>query len=159
VSLLSSEIVIDASSDVVWQVLVDFDSYPTWNPVEIQAHGEARVGATFEHTSVVGRRKPMSFRARIIEADPPRALAWSGRLVIPGLFDVRHHFEIDPLEANQVRLRQFEYFSGLLIPFMRAVLRDTQAAIELANAAIKKRAESIATDAQPERFQPARPAQ
>lgn len=49
-TLLTSEIVIEAPSEVVRQVLVDFDSYSDWNPVEIEARGEAVVGAAFEHT-------------------------------------------------------------------------------------------------------------
>jgi hypothetical protein len=35
-TLLSSEIAIDAPSVLVWQALVDFDSYPDWNPVEMK---------------------------------------------------------------------------------------------------------------------------
>jgi hypothetical protein len=141
-TLLISEIVIDAPSEVVWQVLVDFDSYPDWNPVEIEAKGEAVVGAPFEHTGKLPGREPRTFHAKIIEATPPRALAWKGRIAVPGLFDARHHFEIDQLGDDRSRLRQFEHFSGILVPFMRGVLRDTQAAFELANQAIKERAES-----------------
>jgi hypothetical protein len=146
VTLLTSEIVIDASGEIVWQVLVDFDAYPDWNPVEIEARGEAVVGAAFEHTARLPGRKPRTFNAEIIEADPARALAWKGRVLVPGLFDVRHHFEIDPLADGRSRLRQFERFSGLLIPFMGGVLRDTQAAFELANKAIKQRAESVVAE-------------
>lgn len=142
-TLLTSEIAIDAPSDVVWQVLVDFDSYPKWNPVEIEAKGVAVVGAAFQHTGKLPGRKPRTFEARIIEATPARALAWKGHIVVPGLFDVRHRFEIDPMEDDRSRLRQSERFSGLLIPFMRGVLRDTEAAFELANKAIKQRAENL----------------
>lgn len=147
-TLLTSEIAIDAPSDVVWRVLVDFDSYPDWNPVEIEAKGVAAVGAAFEHTGKLPGRKPRTFKARIIEATLGRALAWKGHIVVPGLFDVRHHFEIESLDDGRSRLRQSEYFSGLLIPFMRGVLRDTQAAFELANKAIKQRAESLAANGQ-----------
>jgi hypothetical protein len=66
--------------------------------------------------------------------------------VFPGLFDVRHHFEIDQLGDDRFRLRQFEHFSGVLVPFMRGVLRDTQAAFELANEAIKQRSERSLED-------------
>ena len=141
--VLTSEIVIDAPADFVWRVLVDFESYREWNPVEIDVRGEARVGAALEHTSKLPNRKPMSFRATIVEAEPPRALAWRGRIFVPGIFDVRHHFEIDPLGVDQSRLRQFEHFSGVLVPFTPGVLRDTKAAFELANAAIKRRAELL----------------
>jgi uncharacterized protein YegL len=62
-TLLTSEIVIEAPSEVVWQVLVDFDSYSDWNPVEIEARGEAVVGAAFEHTGKLpGRRRGPSKR-------------------------------------------------------------------------------------------------
>jgi len=142
--VLSSEIIIDAPADLVWRVLVDFGSYHEWNPVESDVRGEARVGATLEHTSKLPNRKPMSFRATIVQAEPPRALAWRGRILVPGIFDVRHHFEIDSLDDDRSRLRQFEHFSGLLVPFTPGVLRDTQAAFELANAAIKERAERLA---------------
>jgi hypothetical protein len=85
----------------------------------------------------------MTFRPTIIEAARPRALAWKGRVLIPGLFDARHHFQIEPLSPERCRLRQSEHFSGLLVPFMGGVLSDTKAAFELANAAIKERAESL----------------
>jgi hypothetical protein len=151
-TLLASDIVIAAPSEVVWQVLVDFDSYPDWNPVEIEARGTAVPGARFEHTGKLPGREPRKFKAKIVEAAPGRALAWEGHIAVPGLFDVRHHFEIDQLEDDQSRLRQFEHFSGVLVPFMRGTLRDTQAAFELANQAIKQRAESLrATAATPPR--------
>ncbi len=142
-ALLTSQIEISAPREVVWGVLIDFGSYAEWNPVEIQAHGDAVVGGTLEHTAQLPGRKPMTFKAKVIEANFPRAVAWKGRIAIPGLFDVTHHFEIDELDARHSRLRQFEHFSGVLVPFMRAVLRDTQAAFGLANEAIKQRAESL----------------
>ncbi len=143
-TLLSSEIVIAAPSEVVWDVLVDFASYAEWNPIEIQARGEPVLGGVLEHTAQLPGRKPVTFRATIVEVVPSRALAWKGKLWLPGLFDVSHHFEIEPLADDQSRLRQFERFSGVLVPFMRGVLRDTQAAFDLANQAIKQRAESVA---------------
>jgi hypothetical protein len=143
VTFLTSEIAIAAPSTVVWDVLVDFDSYADWNPVEIKARGVPVVGSILEHTAQLPGRRPMTFRAKVIEATPGRALAWRGRIIVPGLFDVVHQFEIDPLAADHSRLRQSEHFSGLLVPFMRGMLRDTQAAFALANDAIRRRAEDM----------------
>jgi hypothetical protein len=142
---------IAAPCQVVWDVLVDLESYPDWNPVEIQVKGEPVVGGTLEHTARLPGRKPMTFKAKIIEATPSRPLAWKGRIVLPGLCDVTHHFEIDRLSDHDSRLRQFEHFSGAVVPFMRGTLRDTQAAFALANQAIKQRAESIASERPRER--------
>jgi hypothetical protein len=145
-TLLTSEIVIAAPSETIWDVLVDFGSYAEWNPVEIEARGEAVVGGVLEHTAQLPGRKPMTFKAKIIEATPARALAWKGKIVIPGLFDVTHHFAIESLDDGRSRPRQFEHFSGVLVPFMRGILRDTQTAFGLANQAIKERAERVATE-------------
>ena len=51
---LSSEIAIDAPKSLVRPLLDDLDSHPDWNPVEIEAKGQAVVGAAFEHTGNVG---------------------------------------------------------------------------------------------------------
>src|SRR5690349_9504585 len=101
---LTSEIEIAAPAAVVWDVLVDFDSYADWNPVEIQASGEPVVGSIIEHTAQLPGRKPMTFRATVSQAIPSRALAWKGRIVVPGLFDVTHRFEIEPLTSESSRL-------------------------------------------------------
>lgn len=139
---LSSEIEIDASSDVVWQVLTDFGSYQDWNPVEIRMAGEPVAGTVLEHTSKIPGRKPMQFRPTITEAQPGKVLAWEGRLFMPGLFDVHHRFELEALPGQRTRLRQLERFSGIFIPFTGSTLRKTREAFEIANRAIKLRAES-----------------
>jgi hypothetical protein len=144
VKSLSSQIEIDASSEAVWAVLIDFDAYAAWNPVEIHAKGEAVVGASFEHTAQLPERNSMTFKAKITEATPHRALAWKGRLVVSGLFDGHHRFNIEPISDNRCRLRQSEQFTGVLVPFLGRALRDTEKAFEITNAAIKQRAEALA---------------
>ena len=146
---LVSEIEIQAPPDTVWAVLTDFPAYPDWNPIEIEMHGEPVVGTQLHHTSKLPGRKPMRFSPTIVAADPGRVLAWEGRVVIPYLFDVHHRFELSPATTEGTRLRQSERFSGLLVPFLAKTLRQTQEAFEIANQAIKSRAESIANTRRP----------
>jgi uncharacterized protein YndB with AHSA1/START domain len=42
---LRREIEIDARPEEVWHVLMDFRSYPEWNPFIVSIEGEARPGA------------------------------------------------------------------------------------------------------------------
>lgn len=140
---LTSEIEIDAPPEVVWRVLTDFDAYGDWNPIEIEMKGRPIEGTILEHTSQLPGSKPMRFRPTIVEVAPERALAWVGRVVLPGLFDVRHRFALEPLGEDRTRLRQSEQFWGLLIPFAGGTLRKTQEAFGIANRAIKARAESV----------------
>ena len=146
---LVSEIEIQAPPDTVWAVLTDFSAYPDWNPIEIEMRGEAVVGTRLHHTSKLPGRKPMRFSPTIVAADPGRVLAWQGRIAVPHLFDVHHRFELSPATTDGTRLRQSETFSGLLVPFLAKTLRQTEEAFEIANQAIKSRAETIAESGRP----------
>ncbi len=126
-TLLSSEIAIDAPSVLGSQVLVDFDSYPESISTRFQQElSGVLTRRSDDRLAFRSYRTPRTFKARIIETNPLRALAWKGHIVVPETFDVRHHFEIDSLDDDRSRLRQYEYFSSLLIPFMRGVLRHTR---------------------------------
>lgn len=140
---LSSDIDIDARPETVWQVLTDFPTYAEWNPIEIEMKGQPIAGSILEHTSRLPGRKPMRFRPTIVEVKANEALAWKGRLFLPGLFDVQHRFSLEPLSEGRTRLRQSEQFRGVLIPFVGGTLRKTHDAFGIANQALKTRAESM----------------
>jgi hypothetical protein len=141
---LTSEIQIQASPQTVWTVLTDFPAYPDWNPIEIKMEGEPIAGTVLHHTSKLPGGKPMRFSPTIVAAAPGRILAWEGRVLAPGLFDVHHRFELSPTSGHGTILRQSERFRGVLIPFLTKTLRQTQVAFDIANQALKARAESIA---------------
>lgn len=43
---IKTEIQIDATPERVWEILTDFDAYPTWNPFIKSITGEVNVGNT-----------------------------------------------------------------------------------------------------------------
>ena len=45
----------------------------------------------------------MTFKPRVLNAEPERELRWLGHLLVPGLFDGEHSFTIEPLQENRVR--------------------------------------------------------
>lgn len=86
----------------------------------------------------------MTFRPTVLKAEPERELRWLGRLLLPGLFDGEHVFEIEQITADAVRFVQREQFSGLLVPLLWSGLdRDTRRGFNEMNAALKELAESI----------------
>ena len=85
----------------------------------------------------------MTFRPKILNAEPNRELRWLGHLFVPGLFDGEHSFTIEPLGHARVRFVQREIFRGLLVPlFSRGLDRDTRRGFEEMNRALKERAEA-----------------
>ena len=133
---------IDAPADAIWSVLVDFKTYPEWNPFIRRLVGEAKVGARLEVTAQPEGRKPMTFKPTVLVARPGRELRWLGRVLMPGIFDGEHAFMIEP-QAKGCRLRHEETFNGLLVPMVGAMLGDTARSFANLNDALKQRVEKL----------------
>ncbi len=139
---LLTSISITAHPSRIWHLLTDFASFPQWNPFIRRATGEPTEGAQLEVYLQPSGARGMTFRPRVLKAEPDRELRWLGHFLIPGLFDGEHIFTIEPLEAGRVRFVQREIFTGLLVPlFMRWLEKDTLRGFEEMNRALKLRAE------------------
>ncbi|WP_331236310.1 SRPBCC domain-containing protein [Natronorarus salvus] len=136
---IETEIEIDASPEEVWDVLVDFESYPEWNPLLTWIDGEATPGARLRVRIEPPGSRGMTFRPRLVVAEPNRRLEWLGRLLVPHVFDGRHEFRLEPV-GERTRFVHRETFSGLLMP---AVLdgEGVKAGFRAMNRALKARVE------------------
>jgi hypothetical protein len=142
---IHTEIEIDAPAERVWQVLNDFAAYPEWNPFVRRGEGEVKVGARLHVFIQPSGGKGMSFRPKVLVADPGRELRWLGHFWVPGLFDGEHSFGIEPLGEGRVRFIQRERFGGLLLPLLWRMLEgDTRRGFEEMNRALKVRCEATA---------------
>ena len=140
---LHSEIEIDAPAEHVWHLLTDFASYPQWNPFIRRISGEPTRGERLEARIEPPGGRGMTFKPKVLNAEPNRELRWLGHLLVAGLFDGEHSFTIQPLEENRIRFIQREAFKGLLVPlFARSLETNTQRGFEEMNRALKERAEA-----------------
>jgi hypothetical protein len=133
-----TEIHIAASPERVWQVLTNFPEHANWDPFISSIEGEPQLDRRLQ----VRFRQGMKFRPRVTAVQPGRVLEWLGHLGIPGIFDGRHRFELEPAGAG-TRLRQSEQFSGVLVPFIGKLLRDTEAQFAAMNRALKQQVERM----------------
>ena len=141
---IRTEIDVDATADEVWGVLTDFQRHPGWNPGMTSIEGEpvtgARLSISFRFAS--GRR--MTMRPRVLVANPGRELRWLGHLLVPGLFDGEHRFEIHERGPGHVTFVQAERFRGLLVPFARKLIEvDTVATFRRVNEALAARVAAV----------------
>jgi hypothetical protein len=140
---LHSQIEINASAQRVWRLLTDFASYPQWNPFIRSISGQLAPGERLQARIEPPGGQGMTFKPKVLNAEPNRELRWLGHLLVPGLFDGEHSFTIQPLEDNRVRFIQREAFKGLLVPlFARSLETNTQRGFEEMNRALKERAEA-----------------
>lgn len=138
---IETTVVIGAPPQDVWAVITDFGRYEEWNPFILHAEGEAVAGSTLRlHIRPPGG-KGMTHQPTVLIAEPPRQLRWLGRVAVPGLFSACHDFLLEPT-AEGTRLRHREVFTGLLVPFLRRTLKQTEEGFAALDQALKERVES-----------------
>ena len=132
--------VLDVTPDIAWQVLTDFPAHAEWNPFMRRIDGDPTDGARLTVRLAPPGGRAMTFRPTVTAADPGRLLEWLGHLGVPGLFDGRHRFDLEPLDGGQTRLTHSETFRGLLVrPLWRSMAGPTTAGFEQFNAAFAER--------------------
>lgn len=113
--LIRTECVIAAPPAKVWAVLADFAAYPSWNPLNLSAIGEAKVGArvamVFRDLASAKADATVRQTVRIVAAEPGRELAWAGS--VPLIFDGRHGFLLTACEGD-THVLHTERLKGLL---------------------------------------------
>lgn len=138
---LTTEVDISASPEAVWAHLTDLESFAAWNPFMIEAEGEVAAGSRLRvHMQPPGGRA-MTFTPTVTDVAAQSRFEWLGHLLVPGLFDGRHQFEIEATGTG-TRLVHSEEFTGLLVPAMwKSLDGSTRDGFDAMNAALKDRAE------------------
>lgn len=111
---IETEIDIPASPQAVWQVLTDGPAYADWNPFIRSMSGAVVAGGRLTNRIHPAGQSAMTFRPRVLVADPARELRWLGRLGLPRIFDGEHYFRLEA-NATGTRLVHGETFRGLLL--------------------------------------------
>lgn len=141
-----TETVIEAPLNLVWQTLVDFPAYATWNPFMISVVGEAIQGELLDVVIEPTAGDTIAFSSELVVVEANKELRWEGQLLMPGIFDGEHAFILESISATQVKFIQREKFYGLLVPVMWSKLdRDTRNGFTQMNAALKAKVESEPT--------------
>ena len=139
---LSTEIEISAPIPKVWSILTKLTEFAEWNPFIREAEGDVREGARLRIRIEPPGGKGMTFKPTVTRVDPEREFRWLGRLLLPGLFDGEHVFEILPAGEGTIRFVQREQFRGLLVPLLwNSLATNTRRGFEAMNTALKQRAE------------------
>ena len=83
----------------------------------------------------------MKFKPKLLKYEPEKEIRWIGKFYLPKLVDGEHSLSIKKLDNENVLFVQKETFSGLLVPFISGLLKDTKTGFELMNKELKKEAE------------------
>lgn len=117
-----TEIIINASKEKVWDVLLDFPNYPLWNTFIKKIKGNPTLGEKIEAKMFPPLGFPILFEGTICRNIPNKTLAWNGYLIARQFFAPTHIFEIEEKSENQVLFIHREEYEGFIIPFIKFML-------------------------------------
>ncbi|MEU6093115.1 SRPBCC domain-containing protein [Streptomyces sp. NPDC047085] len=141
---ISCDIHIQARPEQVWAVLTDFDRFHEWNPFLVEATGRPQPGTRLSlRFRLPDSGTEMVFKPTVLTSEPHRVLRWRGRFGVKGIFDGLHSFELTPVDGG-THLVQMETFTGVLVPFTRSVITQSDVGFQRLNEALKERVETLA---------------
>jgi hypothetical protein len=136
-----TQIAIDAPPERVWAVFTEFDAYTDWSRFVKSIAGELREGARLTVRLGPADSKGLTFKPRVTEYREGAVLEWLGHLIIPGIFDGRHRFELTPAGNGGTLFAQSETFGGISIPFVTSSLDGMTRSFDAFNESLKARSE------------------
>jgi hypothetical protein len=138
---LETKIIIEATPQRVWEILMDFQAYGEWNPFIKAISGEKKKGGKL--VAVISNAgKKMTFKPVVLVFEEQHELRWLGKLFIKGLFDGEHYFLLMDNGDGTTTFTQGEHFSGMLVGVFASALKQTKAGFIAMNGALKSRAEA-----------------
>ena len=138
-----SEIQINASASVVWDILTDFEKFGEWNPFIKEISGTLKEGSELRIFIEPPNSKGMEFKPTLKKVETEKKIQWLGKVWIPKLFDGEHSWTINQIDDNTVLFIQKERFTGIFIPFFSKLLKNTKSGFEMMNQNLKQRAEEM----------------
>ncbi|MDX1684092.1 MAG: SRPBCC domain-containing protein [Saprospiraceae bacterium] len=139
---MESDIIIDAPAQKVWNILMDFESHPEWNPFIRSISGEPKEGENITVRLKPPDGKEMTFRPVILKNEREKEFRWKGKLFIKGLFDGEHYFKLEKIDNSTTKFIHGENFSGILVGLLSGALKNTLAGFQDMNEALKARCEA-----------------
>ncbi|SFD85614.1 SRPBCC domain-containing protein [Thermophagus xiamenensis] len=139
---IKTEILINATPEKIWGILTSFGEYPWWNPFITLIQGTVEVGNKITVRIEPPESKAMIFKPRVLTYIPNKKLQWLGHLLIAGIFDGEHTFELDDQGNGSTIFKHSEIFKGILVPLLKNQLdNNTRRGFEEMNKKLKELAE------------------
>jgi hypothetical protein len=138
---IQTEILINTDIAKVWNVLMNFDNYPKWNPFITSISGEPKLGSRLTVSINPPGGNGMTFKPNILTLEANKEFRWKGKLGINGIFDGEHYFILESVDKDITKFIHGEKFSGLLVPLVGKMLDKTQKGFQLMNESIKNECE------------------
>ncbi|UJH67353.1 SRPBCC family protein [Allomuricauda sp. SCSIO 65647] len=109
-----TELVIEASPQQIWDVLMDEEGYKEWNHVLFPVAGEIEQGNSLPYHLINPKGETIEFEFEVIQSVPLELLNQKGGVL--GVFTFDHRYILEPF-GNHTKVTLHEDFRGIIVPF------------------------------------------
>jgi hypothetical protein len=135
---------ISAPSDLVWEVITDFDTYGQWNPFVVGCSSTLEVGSPIDMRVHIFRGFAQPQRERIFEHVPGKMFCYGVPPDALGAIRSRRCHEVSQTVDGACSYHSYFELSGWLAPLVRALFGPRlERGFESMSQGIKTRAESL----------------
>jgi hypothetical protein len=117
-TIYSDIVTIDCPKERVWQVLLDLENYPKWNPFTNPVISTLEIGAPVElhvHMPVRGDRVSTEI---VLCKDSNESLSWGMTMLHPIFLKARRDQKLIALDSKRCTYQTWDAFSGCLTPLV-----------------------------------------
>jgi hypothetical protein len=141
--VIRREIIIDASPQKIWSVLINFEDYKNWNSQLIFLGGNVKPNGNLHLKLSPEGASPYEFKPKIVIWEENKRFAWLAQTGLPRVFDGKHSFELQDLGNGQTLLINQEQYSGILSMLIKQLpmMKNAPQGFDKMNLEIKTRAE------------------
>ena len=135
---------INAPASKVWDVLVDLDSYPEWNPYTVQIDADlSQLGSDVGLHVQMNPKETMLVVEKLKVNDQEKQLSWGKQTLHPALLDAQRDQVLTVIDENTTRYVTVDVLEGLLAPLMMALYgKDIKKGFDAVALALKARCET-----------------
>ena len=140
---IETKIIINQDVDRVWQLFKDTQYYSEWNALFNIERFPTYVGQKI-NIDFYDEEKNVKFQIKPeIRKISKYHLEWEGKIYINGLFNGRHKFVFNEIDANTTELIHSEEFNGVLVPILNSfIIQPTKLNFDKMNTSFKKYVEN-----------------
>lgn len=116
---IRDDIEINASTDKVWDAIIDFENYKNWNSQLAFLGGTVQPNGKLHLKLSAAGAKPYEFKPDISYWQEKKQFAWIAQTGFPRIFDGEHFFELKDLGNGKTLLTNREEYRGVLSQLFR----------------------------------------
>ena len=143
---VSTEIIIAAPADEVWDILTNINDWEDWSPIINQSSGNVSLGSTLTITMMSDEEgiDGPKYSPTITILDQPHTFRWRATMMAGFVMTNDKAFELKETSTGTHVVHK-EYFKGMFVPlFWSNVEKNVPAMLNSMNEALKAKAENRA---------------